>query len=100
MQPSGEPNRVPAPTELIYSPRPSWAPIFFAFGGALLVCGTFAQGFIVRGWIYMIIGAVVCLAGLWSMISGAVQDFLRLPRRQRVRGAVLPAASLRSPKRG
>lgn len=95
-----EQERVPQATELIYSPRPSWGPLFFAFGGALLVCGTFAQGFIVRGWVYMIIGGIVCLAGLRSMIAAAARDFFRLPRRQRVRGAVLPAASLRSPRRG
>jgi hypothetical protein len=33
------------------------------------------------------------------MISIAVRDFYRLPRRQRVRGAVLPAATMRSGKR-
>ena len=98
--PTSEAGDVPQPTELIYAPRPSWGPPLFAFAAALLVCGIFAQGFVVRGQIYMIIGAVVGLLALRSMVAGAVRDFYRLPRRQRVRGAVLPAASLRAPKRG
>ena len=87
------------PTELVYVPRPSWAPIFLAFGAALAVCGIFAEGFMVRGWVWSIIGAVVALAALRGIVGGAVRDFYRLPRRQRVRGAVLPVTALRPPKR-
>ena len=50
---------IPEPGELVYAPRPSWAPAFFAFAAALAVCGIFAEGFMVRGWIYSIIGVVV-----------------------------------------
>ena len=88
------------PGEQIYLPEASWAPIFFAVGIAALVCGLFAEGFMVRGWVYCIIGAIFALVALASMISGTIRGFFRLPRRQRVRGAVLPAASLRSSKRG
>ena len=78
-------------------PRPSWAPIFFGFGAALALCGLFAEGFMVRGWIYSIIGGIVALAALRSMIAGARRDYYRLPRRQRVRGAVLPVEQIRPP---
>jgi len=90
--------RIDRPTELVYSPRPSWAPAYLAFGVALAVCGIFAEGFMVRGWVYAIIGAAVALAALASMIGGARRDFYRLPRRQRVRGAVLPVRALKPPK--
>jgi hypothetical protein len=92
-------DQIPQPTEQIYLPRPSWAPAFFALGVALAVAGIYAQGFLVRGWVYSIIGVVILLAALVSMIRGAGRDFYRLPRRQRVRGAVLPSASLRPPRR-
>ena len=93
-------NDVPQPTERIYMPRHSWAPLFFAFGLAMAIAGIYAQGWIVRGWVYSIIGLIVVVVALVSMIRGAGRDFYRLPRRQRVRGAVLPAASLRPPRRG
>jgi hypothetical protein len=89
-----------APTELIYLPRPSWAPAFLALGAMLIVNGIYGEGFLFRGWVYMIAGAVVALAALRSMVSGAVRDFFDRPRRQRQRAAVLPAASLRAPPKG
>jgi hypothetical protein len=85
------------PGELVYAARPSWAPVFFAFGAALAVCGIFAQGFMVRGWIYSIIGLVFVLAALRSMVRGARRDYYLLPRRQRSRGAVLPVEKLKPP---
>jgi hypothetical protein len=87
-------------TEQIHPPRPSWAPVFFAFGLALAIAGIYAQGWIVRGWVFSIFGLIFVFAALVSMIRGAGRDFYRLPRSQRVRGAVLPAASLRAPRRG
>jgi hypothetical protein len=86
-----------APTELIYLPRPSWAPAFLALGAMLIVNGIYGEGFLFRGWVYMIAGAVVALAALRSMVSSAVHDFFDRPRRQRQRAAVLPAASLKPP---
>ena len=91
---------IPGPTELVYTPRPSWGPAFFAFGVALAICGIFAEGFMVRGWIWSIIGVIFALAALWSMLAAARRNFYRLPRRQRVRGAVLPVTTLRPPRRG
>jgi uncharacterized membrane protein len=86
------------PGELVYAPRPSWAPLFFAFATALAVCGIFAEGFMVRGWVWSLIGLVVVLAALRSIVKGATRDYFRLPRRQRVRGAVLPVEKIASPQ--
>jgi len=94
------PEEIPAATELIYEPRPSWAPAFLALGVALMVCGIFAEGFLVRGWIYSLFGAVFFVFALFSIVRGSIRSFYALPRKQRVRGAALPAASLRSAKRG
>jgi hypothetical protein len=88
------------PTELVYQPTPSWAPAFLGLGITLAVCGVFAEGFMVRGWVWSIIGAVIALAALRGIVAGTVRDFYRLPRRQRVRGAVLPVTTLRPPGRG
>jgi len=88
---------IPEPGELVYAPRPSWAPPFFAFGAALAICGVFADGFMVRGWVYSIIGLIVLLAAFRGIVRGARRDYYRLPRRQRVRGAVLPVETIGPP---
>jgi hypothetical protein len=84
------------PAELVHTPRPSWAPAFVAFAAALALCGIFAEGFMVRGWIYSIIGVVVLLAALRVIVRGSVRDYYRLPRRQTARGAVLPVKTISS----
>lgn len=91
-----EHEHVPAATELVYAPRPSWGPAFFAVGLAFAVCGIFASGFLVPSYVYSLIGLVVLAAAVRSLVAGTVRDFFGLPREQRVRGAVLPAASLRA----
>lgn len=93
-----ERREIPEPGELIYAPRPSWASAFFAFAAALAVCGIFAEGFMVRGWIYSIAGLVVLVFALRAMVRSAVGDYFRRPRRQRVRGAVLPVERISPPK--
>jgi hypothetical protein len=95
---SAESRHVPEPGELICPPRSSWAPAIFAFALALTVCGIFAEGFMVRGWIYSIIGGVVALFAFRSMVREAVRDYFRLPRKQRVRGAVLPVETISPPQ--
>ena len=92
-----EHREIPEPGELIYPPRASWAPAFFAFAAALAICGIFAEGFMVRAWVYSIVGVVVLLAALRSMIRGAAGDYFRRPRRQRARGAVLPVERIQPP---
>jgi hypothetical protein len=89
---------IPEPGELVYPARPSWAPAFFAFGAAGAVCGIFAEGFMVRGWIYSIIGLVILLFALRGMIKLATRDYFRLPRKQRTRGAVLPVETISPPR--
>ncbi|HEX7293236.1 MAG TPA: hypothetical protein VF259_01715 [Solirubrobacterales bacterium] len=93
-----EHRRVPEPGELVYAPRSSWLPAFFAFALALAVCGIFAP-FMVPGWVYSVIGIVVALLVFRQMIRGAIRDYYRLPRKQRVRGAVLPVETISPPKR-
>jgi hypothetical protein len=95
---SGEHREIPEPGELVYAPRPSWAPAFFAFAAALAVCGIFAEGFMLRGWVYSIAGVVVLLFALRAMIRGGVRDYFRRPRRQRARGAVLPVETISPPR--
>jgi hypothetical protein len=89
---------IPEPVELVYSPRPSWAPAFFAFGATGAVCGIFAEGFMVRGWIYSIIGIAILLFALRAMIKHATRDYFRLPRKQHTRGAVLPVETISPPR--
>lgn len=91
-------HNIPEPGELVYTPRPSWAPAFFAFAAALAVCGIFAEGFMFRGWVYSIVGVVVLLFALRSMIRSAIRDYFRLPRKQTARGAVLPVETISSPR--
>jgi hypothetical protein len=89
---------IPEPGELVYAPRPSWAPAFLAAGIAVMVGGIYAQGFMVRGWIYSIVGAIVFLAAFRSLVKGAVRNYFRLPRKQKVRGAVLPVETISVPR--
>ena len=83
---------------MIYQPRSSWAPAVFGFALALTVCGIFAEGFMVRGWIYSIIGGVIALFAFRSMVQDAIRGYYKLPRKQHVRGAVLPVEQISSPR--
>lgn len=94
---SPEHRDIPEPGELVYPPSPSWAPLVFAFAAALALCGLFIE-FMVPGWIYSVIGCIVLLFALRSMIRGAIGSYYRLPRKQRVRGAVLPVETISSPR--
>jgi hypothetical protein len=93
-----EHRHISEPGEVVYQPRSSWAPAVFAFALALTVCGIFAEGFMVRGWIYSIIGGVVALFAFRSMIQDAIRSYYKLPRRQNVRGAVLPVEQISPPR--
>ncbi|MFN8162828.1 MAG: hypothetical protein U0R26_03175 [Solirubrobacterales bacterium] len=94
-----EHRHVPEPGEMVYTPKPSWAPAFFALGAVGLICGIFAAGFIFSPYIYAIIGAIFALASLRSIARGAIREYFRLPRRQRVRGAALPVETISAPPR-
>jgi hypothetical protein len=93
-----EHRHIPEPGEVIYPPRPSWAPLIFAFSLALTVCGIFAEGFMVRGWIYSLIGGIVALFAFRSMVREAIRSYFSLPRKQHVRGAVLPVETISPPR--
>jgi hypothetical protein len=95
---SPEHRHIPEPGEVVYRPRSSWAPAIFGFALALTVCGIFAEGFMVRGWIYSIIGGVIALFAFRAMIRDAIRSYYRLPRKQHVRGAVLPVEQISSPR--
>ncbi len=90
---------IPPPSELVHAPRPSWAPAFFAFAAALAIWGMFSAGYMLPGWVYATIGAIVLLAALRKMVRGAIRDYFKLPRRQRARGAVLPVETIAAPPR-
>jgi hypothetical protein len=94
-----EHRNVSEPGELIYTPRPSWGPAFFALGALGLVCGIYAAGFIFSPFIYAIVGAVFALAAFRSLARGAIRDYFRLPRRQQIRGGALPVETISPPKR-
>jgi len=87
---SSEHRHVPEPGELIYQPKPSWAPVFFALGALGLVCGIYAAGFIFSPYIYSIAGAIVILAAFRSLVRGGIRGYFGLTRRQRVHSAALP----------
>ncbi len=93
-----EHRHIPEPRELVHPPSSSWAPAVFAFALALAVCGIFAEGFMVSGWIYSIIGGTIALFALRSMIKDATRSYFRLPRKQHVRGAVLPVEQISPPR--
>jgi hypothetical protein len=95
---SPEQRDIPEPGELVYPARPSWAPAFFAAGIAVVVVGIYAEGFMVRGWIYSIIGAIIALFAFRGLVKGAVSDYFRLPRKQKTRGAVLPVETISVPR--
>jgi hypothetical protein len=76
------------PTELIYVPNPSWAPIIIAAAVALLLAGTF------MGWFLWLVGAALLLLGgrAWWTLSG--DEIARMRRSQTTDTAVIPAESI------
>jgi hypothetical protein len=89
-----EHREIPEPGEMVYLPRPSWAPAFLALGAVGLICGTFTAGFIFAPFVYAIVGAIFVLGALRSFVRGSVRAFFGLPRKQRVRGAALPVETI------
>lgn len=83
----------PRSGELIFLTGPSWAPAALAVGIALAVVGAFA------GWVYSAIGGLIALVALWLWVSATGRELSRLPRRQRVTTAVLPAVTVRRARR-
>jgi hypothetical protein len=95
-----EHRNVSEPGEMIYAPRPSWAPAFFALGAVALLASLFAGGFAFPPVFYAIVGAIIILAAFRSIVRGSVRDYYRLPRRQQTRSAALPVETISQPPRG
>lgn len=85
------------PGEMVYAPKPSWAPAFLAVGILGLVCGVFASGFMFPPYVYAIVGAVFVLLAFRSLVRGGIRSYYSLPRRQRARGAALPVETITAP---
>ncbi len=77
------------PTELVYLPESSWQPALIAAGIAGVLASLFTW------WPYGVVGAVVALVGAWAWVRDSRRDFARLPRRQRLTSAVIPAVPLK-----
>jgi len=78
------------PTELIYIPSPSWAPVLIAAAIALLAAGAF------MGWILWVIGAFVLFLGVRSWWKLSNDEISRMRREQVTDTAVIPAEPIRS----
>jgi len=88
-----ENGRAPEPTELVYVPEPSWAPVLVAAGLTCVLVGIFA------GWVWTVAGAVLGLLALRSWIKHVSDDTRRLPRKQGTSLASLPATPMRAARR-
>jgi hypothetical protein len=92
-------DEIPSAGEQIFAPKPSWGVPALAGALAFIVIGIFAEGFLFRGWVYMVFGAIIALVALRGLVVGGAREFYSRPRKQRAQTAVLPAGSLRAPKR-
>lgn len=81
-------SQISEPTELVYSPAPSWAPIFTAGGLMALTIGLF------KGVPYEIVGAILMIRAIMYWMQDADRQVERLPRQQRLTTAVIPATTL------
>ncbi len=81
-------------TELVYVPEPSWDPPLLAMGLAAVVAGIFVW------WPYGVIGGIVALAAAVRMYRGIQDNVERLPRRQKLTTAVLPAVRRKDSQTG
>ena len=79
----------PEPTELIYPPGSSWAPILIAAGVALAAAGVF------MGWAFSVIGGLIVLGGLRSWWKQGDDEISRMRREQQTDTAVIPATPIR-----
>ena len=77
------------PTELIYVPSPSWAPLQLAAAIALLAAGTF------MGPILWVIGGFILLLSARSWWTLANDEISRMRRDQPTDTAVIPAQPVR-----
>jgi hypothetical protein len=83
------PDAPPELTELVYVPEPSWQPALIAVGLGAMLAGIF------MGWFFTAVGVVILLAGLIGWLANAGDQLQRLPRRQELTSAVIPATPMR-----
>lgn len=81
----------PKPTETIYLPRPSVAPVLLAFGLAAVIVGLFSW------WPYAVIGGAIALFGLVAWLRSNRYEIARMPRHQHTDTAPIPLAATRPP---
>jgi hypothetical protein len=86
------PDETPEATELVYVPEPSWMPALIAFGLLGVLAGIFVW------WPYGVIGGVIAVVCIAVMFRGSARAVDRLPRRQKLTTAVLPAVPPRKPE--
>ncbi len=89
MNPSHRDIETAEPTELIYVPNNSWAPVLVAAGIALILVGMF------KGWSLWIVGAVILLLGLRAWWHLSDDEISGMRREQRADTAVIPAEAVR-----
>jgi hypothetical protein len=82
--------QIPEPTELVYLPRPAWAPAIVAAALALFIVGLFTW------WPYAVIGGAVTVVGAWRWLRASIAETARLPRRQRLSTSPLPLTGIAS----
>jgi hypothetical protein len=75
-------DRVPAPSELVYTGEPSVAPAFAAAGLTLAIAGIYGKGLVLPNWCWSVLGGVFLLAALRSWTRRGRRDLARLPREQ------------------
>jgi hypothetical protein len=77
------------PTELVYVPNNSWAPVLVAAGITLILIGFF------KGWSLWVAGAFILLLGLRSWWKLSNDEIEGMRREQRSDTAVIPAEPVR-----
>ncbi len=93
-----EHRHVPEPGELVYTPRPSWAPAFLAVGLMAAIAGIYAGGFIFSSFIYSIVGGIVAICAFVSLVKGGTRGYFGLSRKQHVRSSALPVETIIPPR--
>ena len=82
-------NDTPEPTELIYTPNDSWAPILIALGVAVAMVALWSH------WWWGVIGAAILLSGVVSWWRHSNDEISRMRRAQDLGTAVIPAEPIR-----
>lgn len=86
-------DRSAEPTELIYVPNPSWAPLLVGAAITLLALGIF------MGWFLWLVGAFVLFLGVRSWWRLSSDEISRMRRSQRTETAVIPAEPVQRSRR-